>query len=226
MKLGTRAWGLITVIVVIALVAGGYFLGAAPLLDQQAKAEAARLNAVATNQTLEGEIARLQKAEEDLDEYQALAADFGTLIPDSVDSQRFIRSLDTLAAGNGVTITKIAIEQFIPYTAPAVDPDAAGSEKAPPPYTDSRINDKNFVIVPVSVTVEGGWAESLSFVHALQFGDRLMLFTSIDQSTTDTAYSTEIKGYIYVLVPPGAPAPAPETVEGGSDSQTETAAAG
>ena len=41
MKLGTQLWALITVVVVIALVAGGYFLGVAPLLEQRALAESA-----------------------------------------------------------------------------------------------------------------------------------------------------------------------------------------
>jgi hypothetical protein len=200
-KLGTRIWALITIVVVVALVAGGYFLGAAPLLQQQAKAEADRKSALAVNQGLEAEIARLKAAELNLDEYQALATDFARLVPDGVDSQRFIRSLDAIASANAVTIAEITIDAFVPYVPPKTDEDA--DEKAPPPYTDDRINSNNFVIVPFSVTVEGGWAESLSFVHQLQFGDRLVLLTGIDQSITDSAYSTKITAYMYVRVPPG-----------------------
>lgn len=229
MKLGTRVWGLITVVVVIALVAGGYFLGVAPLLEQRAQAEAARQAAATQNQALEAEIARLDKASKDLDKYQALVADFEKLVPTSVQSQRFIRTLDALAAANGVTVTRIGIDQFVPYQAPGVDPSAEVNEAAPPPYTDSRITDENFVIVPFSLTIEGGWRESMNFVRQLQFGDRLVLFTKIDQSIKDAAYSTEISAYMYVLVKPGSALPSQETVDtgdtGGADSIDDEAPA-
>ncbi len=227
MKLGTRVWGLITVVVVVALVAGGYFLGVAPLLDQQAKAEALRKEALAQNQVLQAEIAQLEQAEEDLDKYQALAADFEKLIPETVDSQRFIRSLDALAVANAVTVTQITVDRFLPYEPPAVDAAVEYSEKAPPPFTDPRITDKNFVIVPFSVSVDGGWAESLNFVHQLQYSDRLVLLTSISQSMKDTVYTTDVTAYMYVLVKPGTPVPGEEVVEGGTDSPTdgETASA-
>jgi len=170
-KVGTQIWALITVVVVIALVAGGYFLGVAPLLQQQASADADRRAARAVNDGLEAEIAQLQLAKSDVDEYQSLASDYEELIPGKVDSQRFIRGLDALAAANGVTISELKIDEFIPYSAPVADDQF--DEKAPPPYTNDRITDKNFVIVPFSLTVDGGWAESLNFVHLLQFGDRL-----------------------------------------------------
>lgn len=229
MKLGTQVWGLITVVVVIALVAGGYFLGIAPFLDQQAKAEVARKAALAENQVLESEILQLEQASKNLGDYQDLAADYEKLIPETVDSQRFIRSLDSLAAANGVTITKIAIDRFLPYEAPPIEEGVEYSEKAPPPFADSRITDKNFVIVPISVSVDGGWAESLNFVHQLQFSDRLVLLTSIEQSMKDAVYTTDVTAYMYVLVKPGTPVPGEEVVEEGSEvsepTEGETAAA-
>lgn len=205
MKLGTRVWALITVVAVLAFVAGGYFLGVAPLLDQRAAAETARQAALAQNQVLQGDIDRLERAQGDLDKYKAVAADFDALIPDAIDSQRFIRSLDAIAAANGVTITKIAIDKFMPYSPPAVDPATEALEGAPPPYTDGRITAENFVIVPISTTIEGGWAESLAFIKQLQTGDRLVLLTDIDQTIKDGSYSTEVSGYMYVLVKPGTP---------------------
>jgi len=226
-KVGTQIWALITVVVVIALVAGGYFLGVAPLLQQQASADADRRAARAVNDGLEAEIAQLQLAKSDVDEYQSLASDYEELIPGKVDSQRFIRGLDALAAANGVTISELKIDEFIPYSAPVADDQF--DEKAPPPYTNDRITDKNFVIVPFSLTVDGGWAESLNFVHLLQFGDRLVLLTGIDQSTTDTAYSTKISGFMYVFVKPGALVKNEQVDQGGtaptepSDGETPSA---
>lgn len=217
MKLGTRVWGLITVVVVIALVAGGYFLGVSPFLAQQDQADSARQDAADANDALEAEIASLRAADKNLDQYEALAADYEALVPRTVESQRFIRTLDGLAAANGVTISEITIDSFLQYSAPAGGGDAV-DELAPPPYTNAKITDKNFVIVPFGITVEGGWAESLAFVNQLQFGDRLILYTSIEQETTDTAYSTVIEGYMYVLIHPGDPVPGQEIVEqGGGD---------
>ncbi len=226
MKLGTRVWGLITVVVVIALVAGGYFVGVSPLLQQRAQAETARQAAADQNRLLEAEISRLEKASKDLDKYQELVTDFEQLVPTSVQSQRFIRTLDALAAANGVTITRIGIDNFIPYQAPVADPSVEVNEAAPPPYSDSRITDENFVIVPFSLTVEGGWLESMNFVRQLQLGDRLVLLTKIDQSIKDASYSTEISAYMYVLVKPGSKLPAEETTTDGADapSDAETSA--
>ena len=220
MKLGTRVWGLITVVVVAALVAGGYFLGVSPLLSQRASAETARQAALAQNQGLQNEIARLEAARGNLDEYQALAASYEQLVPDTVDSQRFIRSLDSLAGANGVTIQEISIQQFLPYVPPENSDEY--SEDAPPPFTDGRITGDNFVIVPFSITVTGGWAESLNFVHQLQFGDRLVLLTTIDQSVSDGTYSTTVAAYMYVLVKPGTPVPGQEPVEEGAEQPAST----
>jgi len=220
MKLGTRVWGLITVVVIMALLAGGYFLGVAPLLDQQAKANSERQDAVAVNEGLEAEITKLRAAEKRIDDYESLAADYEALVPRTVESQRFIRTLDGLAAANGVTISEIKIDAFVPYSAPSADGDTAVDDLAPPPYTNPKIDERNFVIVPFSVTIEGAWAESLAFVNRLQFGDRLVLYTSIEQEATDTAYSTIIEGYMYVLIRPGDPVPGQEIVEKGGDAET------
>ncbi len=213
MKLGTRVWGLITVVVVGALVAGGYFLGVAPFLDQQKKADAERSEAADANATLEAEIAALRVTETKLDEYEDLAAEYEELVPRTVQSQRFIRTLDALAIANGVTVTEIKIDSFEQYSPPVSKADAVLDELAPAPFTDPKIGPDNFVLVPFSVTVSGGWVESLSFVNALQFGERLVTYTSIEQETTDVAYSTVMKGYLYVLIHPGDPIPGQEIVD-------------
>lgn len=212
MKLGTQVWGLITVVVVLALVAGGYFLGAAPLLDAQAKSESARKEAVAANETLQADINRLKLAEEDLDEYVSVAAELEQLIPDTVDSQRYIRQLNAIAAAAGVTISEITIDNFLTYSPQGGD--GTETDAAPAPYTDGRINDENFVVVPLTVTVEGGWNEAVNFMHGVQYGDRLVLVQGIETTTTDTAFSTKISGVMYVLVRPDTPAP-------GSDPEDE-----
>ncbi|RQP09593.1 MAG: hypothetical protein EAS51_11265 [Microbacteriaceae bacterium] len=225
MKLGTQVWALITVVVVGALVAGGYFLGVAPFLDQQKRADTERVEAEDANATLEAEIAALRVAEQKLDDYEELAERYEKLVPRTVESQRFIRTLDALAAANGVVVTELKIDAFQLYTAPAGGGGEV-DELAPPPHTDPRIKSENFVIVPFSVTIEGGWAESLAFVDALQFGDRLVLFTSVGQEQTDTAYSTVVKGNMYVLIHPGDPIPGQEIVaQGGADGEASSEAA-
>ena len=119
MKLGTQVWGLITVVVVGALVAGGYFLGVAPFLEQQKRADLERVEAEDANATLEAEIAALRVAEQKLDDYQELAERYEDLVPRTVQSQRFIRTLDELAAANGVTISELKIDSFQLYSPPS-----------------------------------------------------------------------------------------------------------
>jgi len=203
-KLGTRVWSLVTVVVVAGLLAGGWFLGAAPLLEGQARQEQFRKAAVATNEGIEAAIAKLVVEKDNLPELQTRASELEEAIPRDVESAAFITSLNNLAAASAVTITAISISDGMPYSAPRQTSDVDG---APVPVTDQRINENNFVLIPVSIEVSGGWNEVLNFVNGVQTSTRLVLATQLDTTATgDGAYQSTITGVMYALQRKGAPA--------------------
>lgn len=202
MKLGTQVWGLLTVVVAIGALAAGWFLGVSPLLAAQAQAESQRQAALAQNQGIEANIATLAREQDNLADYEKRAAEIEKVIPSGLESAAFITTLNDLAAATQVTIQQITLNDAVPYSAPSGE---STSDGAPNPVTDSRITSENFLLVPVSISVTGGWSEVLAFSHGVQAGDRLMLVTKVNTSNDGAAFTTTLSGTMYVLIRPDAP---------------------
>src|SRR5690606_35386932 len=86
----------------------------------------------------------------------------------------------------------------------------------------SRITGENFLLVPVTIGVKGGWNEVLAFTHGVQTSSRLMLVTTVNTSEDQGIFTTTLSGTMYVLVRP--PAPASMTADddaSASDSATD-----
>lgn len=214
MKLGTQIWGLITVIVVIGALTAGWFLGVSPQLAAQAQAESQRQSALAQNEGIRATIANLKKEKDNLPSYEKRSGELRVAIPDDIEGADFIRSLNDLATATSVTIEQISINEVVRYTAPGKSADA--NEFAPDPVTDSRITADNFLIVPISMSVSGGWSEVLAFTHGVQAGNRLILVTKVGTTGDGSTFTTQLDGAMYVLIRPKAPASA--TADGASDS--------
>jgi Tfp pilus assembly protein PilO len=218
-KLGTQVWGLLTVVVAIGALAAGWFLGVSPLLTAQAQAESQRQASLTQNQGIEANIASLAKEQDNLADYEKRAAEIKKVIPSGLESAAFITTLNNLAAATQVTIQQISINEVVPYSAPAGE---STSDGAPKPITDSRITGENFLLVPVSISVTGGWNEVLAFSHGVQAGDRLMLVTKINTSNDGAAFTTTLSGTMYVLIRPDAPTTAAtEDVASDPDAASE-----
>lgn len=220
MKLGTQVWALLTVIVVVGALAAGWFLGASPQLTAQAQAESQRKAALAQNDSIRATIAKLKGEQENLPAYEERSKELEAAIPSDIESAAFIRSLNDLAVASSVTIEQISINSVVKYSAPRKS-DAA-NELAPAPVTDSRITSDNFLIVPITLSVSGGWNEVLAFTHGVQTGKRLILVTQVSTSGDGTTFTTTLSGAMYVLIRPEAPASAASDDE---TSDTDAAAA-
>jgi Tfp pilus assembly protein PilO len=203
-KFGTQIWGLITVVVVIAALAAGWFLGVSPQLTAQAQAESQRQAALAQNQGIRATIENLQKQKDNLPAYEKRAAELRVAIPSDLEGAAFIRSLNDLANASGVTIEQISINEIVAYSPPG-ETDKA-SPLAPDPVTDSRITSDNFLLVPVSLSVSGGWNEVLAFTHGVQTGNRLTLVTKVSTTGDGTTFTTTLDGAMYVLIRQETPA--------------------
>lgn len=213
MKLDNRIWAILTTLVVVALFAGGWFLGASPLLDQVNASEAERAEVIAHNQQLEADLATLAKAKEGLPEMIEAADLLAKSIPGDTDSSNFIRALNELAAAAGVTITAIEMQDGQPYQPPVAQDAAAAPvtegaapvvpqapSRDPAPHTDPLITPDNFVVVPISITVEGAWPNVLDFIDRLQHGERLALVSDVKATrNSGDSFTTVLGGTIYVL---------------------------
>src|SRR5690606_28552714 len=124
-------------------------------------------------------------------------------LPPGDDLSTFVGLLHDLEETSGVTVVRITPQNGLPYrAAPAA------------PKTSELIKGDNFIVIPIEIGVEGSREQVLAFVSALQFGEhqRLYLVRDLTVSQTSNAgggYSGTIDGYVYVLVDPSAPPPAP-----------------
>lgn len=208
MKLGTRVWGVISLVVVAALVAGGWFLGISPLLGVKGAADQKRSTIAQENEILAAQITALEVKKDELPVLLERAAGLERAIPSEVAGAAFIRDLNDLAIASGVSINAISISDGTAYAAPG---EVAGVEGAPVPVTNALVNPENFVLIPVDITVTGGWNELLAFSHAVQTGQRLVLVTSINSSSIEGGFQFSLTGTMYALQRPGAPAVDTET---------------
>jgi Tfp pilus assembly protein PilO len=219
-KFGTQLWGLIAFVVSAGVLAAGWFLGVSPLLTAQAQAQQQQVDAASQNDLIAIKIAALKKQKEDLADYQARADQIAAVIPSDIEAADFIRSLNSLATSSNVQLTSITLGDPVPYVAPAAtDTDV----NAPNPTTDARINGDNFLLVPVTLGVAGGWNEVLAFTHGVQAGDRLVLVTTVNTSEDTGIFTTTLSGTMYVLIRPEAPA---STTGGDAASDPDTSAEG
>jgi len=204
MKVGTQVWALITTVLGIAVIAAAWFLGVSPLLAAQSQAEAARATAASQNASIQSTIAVLKEQKDKIGDYEKRAGELEVAIPSDIESADFIRSLNDLATSTAVTITQISLSDAVSYVPPAAT--ATNDEFAPTPVSDSRITGENFLLVPVTLSVSGGWNEVLAFTHGIQTGNRLMLVTSVSTTADEGTFTTTLAGAMYVLIRPTTPA--------------------
>jgi Tfp pilus assembly protein PilO len=209
-------WALITVVLSVGILAAGWFLGASPFLKAQAQAEEQRAAAVTQNQGIESAIATLKQQKEKLPEYEARGKDLEVAIPSDIESAQLIRTLNDLATATGVTISQISFSDPVAYSPPTGE--VADETLAPNPVTDGRITGDNFLLVPITLAVSGGWNEVLAFTHGMQTGERLMLVTKVNTTANEAQFTTTLSGAMYVLIRPEAPASADAADDDASDT--------
>jgi Tfp pilus assembly protein PilO len=218
LTLDHRTKVLIAVVVMVALAAGGWLLGAQPALASAFDALEQRVAVEAQNEASRAELARLEAASKDLPALQDRLAELEASVPAGTDTSELVAGLDGAAASAGVRVDRIAVDAATPYTAPAGDPAATGGEAtatdapevdpAVVPFSDARITGSNFVVVPVSVDVSGSLDGVLAFVKSVQTGPRLILvnrMTSVaDAEGGGADVTATVAGTVYVLLEEGA----------------------
>ena len=228
----------------LAVAAGGFFLGVQPQLDRAAAADSERQTVSSANQTTRTEIARLQEQAKSLPRMRAELAAQRASIPASGATSAFISQLNATATATGVKVATISVSDAVAYTPPvSAEPTAsatgtaspsatatpaptptASTPAAPATETDSSITADNFSVIPVSVSVNGDFAQALAFVKGVQSNPRLFLIDSISSSISSTGSgdgasssdspSWTFGGSIYVLTGTGTGTATPAASNG------------
>ena len=217
----------LTIFLMVALVAIGYFVVAQPQLATAATAGDQLTGARAQIAASQATIIQLKKEQEKLPELKTQLASLQQSVPTDAQISSYIEGLNSLATSSGVSITGITVSAGVAYVPPVVvaapaatttptpspSPSATAAAEPPAsagptvwtPTTDPTITGQNFVAIPVSVTLTGQSDNAHSFIKGLQSGTRLFLVSAITiaaDSASPNSVTATIAGYIYVILDP------------------------
>ncbi|MEK6648034.1 MAG: hypothetical protein AABY37_01815 [Actinomycetota bacterium] len=203
-----KVWIIGAILVIVAIVGGGWMIGIAPQLATIANANQNRANVQIQNATNQALLARLKKDYQNIDGLKKELDSLRVAVPASAEISTFVTELNTLANSHQITVKSISVNDAKSYTPIAPAP-ASTSDKAPgETAVNTKITAANFVVIPVQFSVTGNYAKVLNFVHDVQVGPRLFLvstLTSTGSTEVMGAVSTgkinsTIGGFIYVLL--------------------------
>jgi Tfp pilus assembly protein PilO len=237
-----RIWIAGCAIVMAAAVALGWLLGASPLLEAARAAGEARDAADAQNLSYTQELTTLKEQFAGIGELEDQLADLREELPALADQPAYLAQLTAAAERHSVKLTSITVADAVAYapTAAEVPPveapaaDAAETEDvaadaepatiphavgAGVPVTNPLVTAENFVSIPVTLALEGGYGNVLDFVDSVQTGTRLSAVTAFSTSkdaagadagaeegesaAPDTVTGT-VTVFIYALLDPAA----------------------
>jgi Tfp pilus assembly protein PilO len=222
-----RIWQIGTAIVIVVVVALGWVLGISPKVAEIAKSDADTRAVEAQNAIHQQELAALKKLAANKDSLLAELVPLEASIPGGLDIQNLLIQLNSMASANSTSIQNIATDSPFLY-APEDDASVVPTATADP---------NNFVLVPITIRVTGGYQALLNFTDGLQNGQRLILVngiviasksgkSSVDENGVEVpgskTFEAEIEGFIFVLVDPNAPPPDPNATPLPVPSETPT----
>jgi Tfp pilus assembly protein PilO len=247
----------LTGVVVIVL---GFLVGVQPQLSATTAAGEQQANVEAQNAALRQSLTQL---EEDNAELPTLKSELGTLttsVPSQAALSSFLTELDQLADASGTTITGFTSSDAVSYepvgsdaaATDAATPDASADAPAdgataapaapalptaPELVTDPLVTAANFSSIPLTVSIQGSYAQARDFLGKLQGGSRLFLVTAFASTGSSEGGETAgvpdqwtVGGLVYVLQDAAATqadqaAETPTTTaEGADDASSDTAA--
>jgi len=244
----------LTAVVVLAL---GFLVGVQPQLVAASSAESQQQSVEAQNETLRESLATLEADNAKLPDLKSELATLDTSVPSQAALSSFLTELDQLAGASGTTVTGFTSSDATAYeptttdvAAPAATDaaasDAAGTAPAatapaaptaPELVTDPLVTATNFSSIPITVSIQGSYAQARDFLSKLQGGSRLFLVTTFASTGSSEAGDATgvpdqwtVGGLVYVLqdaaatqADQAAETPA-TTAEGADDASSDTAA--
>ncbi|WP_431218737.1 hypothetical protein [Leifsonia xyli] len=120
-----KLWIIGSVLVMVVVLALGWFLGVAPQLANAASAEVQAVGVRSLNDTQEATLAKLKKDYANLGGLNAKLADLSQSVPSDTAIPAFVDEVDAIGAGAGVTVSGISVADAKPYE-PVSAPAPAG----------------------------------------------------------------------------------------------------
>ncbi len=224
----TRIWTFATVIVIIIVIALGWFLGISPKLADAARFDADRTSVQAQNDLARVTLAQLQSDFERLDELRLELEGLRAEFPTDAAYDDAVEELLTELISADLTLQNVAINEPAPTTA-----DVLEDGEAPPPSEvdgDGVLPTGSLLRVSVSVTVIGPLPAILSYIETLQESARFAIVSTGnygrdaagDGEMTFSMIMYAVSGEDLLAVPP-APEPEPEPEPEPSESPTPEA---
>lgn len=213
-----RLWTLGSIVLIIALVAGTWFVGISPRLAEAAKANTERAGVEMLNAKHTATLAALKDQFEDLSESKAELEELRLAVPASDDSAALLRQLHSLARSAGVTVIEVTLsspERFAAPAEPPAEPELAAAL--------GSVNPENFLVIPLEQTVVGEQAAVMNYIAALQAGQRSFLIHDLSMEAGlpagDTQVEVSFTGQIFVLLEGVAAAPADDVAPPTNEAQ-------
>jgi hypothetical protein len=210
----TRIWIGAGALAIVAVLAGGWFLGVSPLLTQASTNDADRASVLALNQAQEAQLVVLADQTKKWESIEKDRARLQSAIPADPRMPALVGEISSLAAAAGVQITSFSTSDAqllggAATEAPASDPAAAAApadaaaaattaDGAAAPAAPTR---SGLVAVPVELAASGSTDALLGFLSGLQHGERLMLVSGMNLAGSDSGaeQSLTVSGYVFVL---------------------------
>ena len=208
-----KIWIVGTAVLAVVIIALSGLLGIAPRLAEAALLDEQRTAAEAVNAAHAAEIANLETEFAGISDVRAELDSYRVTLPPEEDVDAFIDYIAAAITQSGVVFDSFTggePQGFLP-TAPA---DSSATEPVLPAGAiegapaASPVSPENLMTVAVSVSVAGGYAQTLEFIRLMQHGDRIFLATAITTSDPTSVggasaiYETSVEGVIYVLADP------------------------
>lgn len=207
--MSNRLWVLGAVLVSIAIVVLGWFLGISPKLAEVGIATLERQSVEAQNTAQEEAIALLKLQFADIDAYEDDLKELQSSVPEESSLDTFFDTIVAESAANGLIVDNITALEGAVYggsvdPTAATDPEAvqpaepvAADPNAPAAALDPGLTGR-FFTVGVSIRVLGSADQVYALADNLQLGKRLFLVTDVSFNTDGEPNGT-ITGFVYVV---------------------------
>ena len=206
--------GLSAAIVIVAVF--GYILGVSPILAQISAAEQQLSTVTSSNQSTQSRNTVLKSQFSDMASLTAELSKLNVSIPLGADMPVFLREINTLIDKTGVVLGTVTVSAGEIYKSPdvatattaptVVTPSPSPSPSAGPPAPIAPAApagpSSRLTLIPVQISVNGGYSAVMAFVGSVQSGERLYLVKTVTVSSTPEkpdAFTATVIGFVYAL---------------------------
>ena len=204
-----RIFFLIGGLVIVAVLALGWFLGVAPLLDEASASDAERQTVEAENTAQNAVLAQMKEQYAQLDELNLQLEELQLSVPALAQVEEFIDLTMRVAYASGTKVTSITISEgslyggnIVPGTVPPAEPASTDTGEPAAVVTSAALQPTaglaaNLYAIPITIVLENNPVKAAAFLKKIQRAQRLLLVNSVTLSSSPA--SSTVAGYLFVV---------------------------